>query len=51
VGRCDLEKKYEWFERHFAADFHGTAQPWPGLSVNKAQMIDLEKAIETMDVE
>jgi hypothetical protein len=50
-GEAISKKKWDWFERHFAADFHGTAQPWRGLSVNKAQMIDLDKAIETMDVE
>jgi hypothetical protein len=50
-GDAISNKKYDWFERHFAPDFHGTAQPWPGLSVNKTQMIELDKAIETMDVE
>ena len=50
-GDAIANKRYGWFERHFADDFHGTAQPWRGLSVNKAQMIDLDKAIETMDVE
>ena len=50
-GAAIANKQYAWFERHFADDFHGTAQPWRGLSVNKAQMIDLDKAIETMDVE
>jgi hypothetical protein len=50
-GEAIANKKYAWFERHFADDFHGTAQPWRGLSVNKAQMIDLDKAIETMEVE
>jgi len=50
-GDAIANKQYAWFERHFADDFHGTAQPWRGLSVNKAQMIDLDKAIETMDVE
>jgi hypothetical protein len=49
-GDAISNKKYDWFERHFAEDFHGTAAPWPGLSVNKAKMIELDKAIETMDV-
>jgi len=43
--------QYDWFERHFSEDFLGTAQPWPTLSVNKQQMIELDKAIETMQVE
>jgi hypothetical protein len=43
--------RYEWFEEHFSDDFLGTAQPWPTLSVNKRQMIELDKAIETMEVE
>lgn len=42
---------YAWFDRHFADDFHGTAQPWPTLSVDKQKMIELDKAIETMEVE
>jgi hypothetical protein len=50
-GEAISHKKWDWFERHFAADFHGTAAPWPGLSVDKAKMIELDKAIETMEVE
>ena len=50
-GAAISNKKWDWFERHFAADFHGTAHPWRGLSVDKAQMIELDRAIETMDVE
>ena len=42
---------YDWFEEHFSEDFLGTAQPWPTLSVNKRQMVELDKAIETMEVE
>jgi len=49
-GDAIANKKYDWFERHFAEDFHGTAQPWPTVSVNKQQMIELDKNIETMDV-
>ena len=41
----------DWIERHLADDFHGTAQPWPTLSVNKKKMIELDAAIETMEVE
>jgi hypothetical protein len=49
-GEAISNKKWDWFETHFAEDFRGTAQPWPTLAVNKRQMIDLDKAIETMDV-
>jgi hypothetical protein len=49
-GDAIAHKKWDWFEKHFAEDFHGTAQPWPTLAVNKRQMIELDKAIETMDV-
>jgi hypothetical protein len=49
-GDAIANKKWDWFEMHFAEDFHGTAQPWPTLAVNKRQMIDLDKSIETMDV-
>jgi len=50
-GAAIANHQYDWFERHFSDDFLGTAQPWPTLSVNKQQMIDLDKAIETMEVE
>jgi hypothetical protein len=50
-GDAISNKRWEWFERHFAADFLGTAKPWPGLFVNKQKMIELDKAIEKMDVE
>jgi hypothetical protein len=50
-GAAIANHQYEWFERHFAQDFLGTAQPWPTLSVNKQQMIDLDRSITTMDVE
>ena len=50
-GDAIANKKWAWFERHFAEDFLGTAKPWPGLFVSKQQMIELDKAIETMDVE
>ncbi|HVO47798.1 MAG TPA: hypothetical protein VMT29_15860 [Steroidobacteraceae bacterium] len=50
-GDAIARKRWDWFDRHFAEDFHGTAQPWRGLSVDKAQMIELDKAIETMEVE
>src|SRR5690606_9762336 len=49
-GDAIAHKKYDWFERHFADDFLGTAQPWPTLSVDKQKMIDLDKAIEKMEV-
>lgn len=50
-GDAIANKRYDWFERHFADDFSGTAQPWPTLFVDKAKMIELDKAIEKMDVE
>ena len=50
-GAAIANHQYEWFERHFTEDFLGTAKPWPTLSVNKQQMIDLDKSIKTMDVE
>jgi len=50
-GRAISDRTIDWFERHFAEDFLGTAQPWPTLLVSKRKMIDLEKAIEKMDVE
>src|SRR5436853_6658011 len=49
-GDAIANKRYDWFERHFAEDFLGTAQPWPTLSVDKQKMIDLDKNIETMEV-
>lgn len=49
-GAAIANKQYDWFETHFSEDFLGTAQPWPTLSVNKKQMIDLDKAIEKMEV-
>ncbi len=49
-GAAIANKQYDWFERHFADDFLGTAQPWPSLSVNKDKMIELDKAIKKMDV-
>ena len=50
-GAAISNKDWNWFERHFADDFLGTAKPWPGLFVDKRKMIELDKAIETMDVE
>jgi len=50
-GKAIANKDWAWLERHFAEDFLGTAQPWPGLSVNRAQMLELDRKIETMDVE
>ena len=43
------DKKFDWFERHFAEDFLGTAQPWPKLSVDKEGMIRLSSKIDRMD--
>jgi len=39
-----------WLERHFAADFTGSAHPWPTLRVNREQMLELDRKIETMEV-
>ena len=50
-GVAIANHEHDWFERHFSDDFLGTAQPWPTLSVNKEQMIELDKAITTMEVE
>ena len=49
-GEAIANRKHGWFERHFAEDFLGTAQPWPTLSVGKREMIELTRKIETMDV-
>lgn len=49
-GAAIATKNYAWFDRHFADDFLGTSQPWPTLSVDKKKMIELDKAIETMEV-
>jgi hypothetical protein len=49
-GHAISSRDWDWIERHFAADFLGTAQPWPTLRVNRQEMIDLDKKIETMDV-
>lgn len=50
-GAAIANKDYAWFERHFADDFHGTAVPWPTLVVDKAMMIEIDKNIDTMEVE
>ena len=48
-GAAIANKRHAWLEGLFTADFLGTAQPWPTLSVDKQRMIDLDKAIEAMD--
>lgn len=50
-GDAIANKRHDWLEGLFTDDFLGTAQPWPTLSVNRQQMIDLDKAIEAMDTE
>ena len=50
-GDAIANKRHDWLEGFFTDDFLGTAQPWPTLSVNKRQMIDLDKAVEAMDTE
>ena len=49
-GEAIANHDYDWFERHFAEDFHGTAQPWPTLVVDKKMMIELDKATDRMEV-
>ena len=50
-GAAIANKKHDWLDGFFTDDFLGTAQPWPTLSVDKAQMLELDKAIEAMDTE
>jgi hypothetical protein len=50
-GAAIADKKHDWFDDFFTEDFLGTAQPWPTLSVNKQKMIELDKAITSMDTE
>lgn len=50
-GDAIANKRHEWLDDFFTEDFLGTAQPWPTLNVNKAQMVDLDKAIEAMETE
>src|SRR4029434_1264003 len=47
-GAAIASKRHDWLEGLFTDDFLGTAQPWPALSVDRQQMIDLDKAIEAM---
>ena len=49
-GKAIAGRDWDWLERHFAEDFLGTAQPWPTLSVNRQQMLELDRKIENMDV-
>ncbi len=48
-GAAIAAKDHDWLEEFFTEDFLGTAQPWPTLSVNKEQMIQLDKDIERME--
>ena len=48
--RALQQKKYEWFERHIAADLSVSTHPIPGLEVTKAQFIEGEKGIESLAV-
>ncbi|MCJ2180955.1 hypothetical protein [Novosphingobium album (ex Hu et al. 2023)] len=50
-GDAIANKDHAYLEDLFTGDFLGTAQPWPSLIVNKAQMIELDKAIEAMETE
>ena len=49
-GRAIARHDIDWLARHFADDFTGSAHPWPTLKVDRAQMIELDRKIETMDV-
>jgi hypothetical protein len=48
-GDAIANKQHDWIEDLFTEDFLGTAHPWPTLRVDKRGMIDLDKAIETME--
>ena len=50
-GDAIAEKRHDWLEDFFTEDFLGTAQPWPTLRVDKRQMIDLDKSIESMETQ
>ncbi len=42
-------KNWGWFERHFAEDWLGTARPWPALTLDRDQLIEIDKQIESME--
>lgn len=44
-------KDWGWFEQHFAEDWLGTARPWPALALNRDQLIEIDKQIESLDAE
>lgn len=44
-------KNWSWFEQYFADDWLGTARPWPDLALNRAQLIEIDKQIESMDAQ
>ena len=50
-GDAIANQRHDWLDGFFTDDFLGTAQPWPTLSVNRQQMLDLDKAGEAMDTE
>lgn len=45
------EKDWAWFECNFAADWVGTARPWPEVNLNRDQLIEVDKQIEAMDAQ
>lgn len=45
------DKDWAWFERYFAEDWLGTARPWPQLLLNRDQLIEVDKQIESMDAQ
>lgn len=50
-GAAIANKRHDWLEGFFTEDFLGTAQPWPTLSVDRRQMLELDKSIDVMDTE
>jgi hypothetical protein len=45
------KKDWAWFERYFADDWMGTARPWPALTLNRDQLIAVDKQIESLDAQ
>lgn len=44
-------KNWGWFELYFADDWLGTARPWPALALNRDQLIEVDKQIESLDAQ
>jgi len=45
------QKNWAWFATYFAEDWIGTARPWPALSLNRDQLIEIDKQIESLDAQ